>query len=351
MERQIHGGNIYDKDIRLDYSVNINPLGMPESVTETIRHNICKYATYPDICYRELKKAIADKEHILTRHIVCGNGASELIMASVRAAVPKTCAIAAPSFSGYERAVRAYGADIVYYNLDVDDGFGYGHVCSQLKNMDIQMCFICNPNNPTGNIIPDYIIKDILDICARRNIIVIVDECFLRFHPDYEKLSCKRLMGVYDNLVIISAFTKFYAMAGIRLGYMMSDNQIFLAKVSDQLPEWNVSGVAQQAGIEAVKDDEYEIKTRQIITQERSYLMKELSAMGCMVYPSEADYITFRLPVRLYGYPLFTELIKHNILIRSCESYNNMPSDCYRIAVKLHTDNEELIEILRQLIS
>ena len=144
MEKQIHGGNIYDKEVSLDFSVNINPLGMPDGVQEAILNDINGYETYPDIRYTALREAVAGKERVQADRILCGNGASELIMAVVRAVRPYKCAVAAPSFSGYERAVSAYGAGIQYYKLDEKNGFGYADVCGQLKDMDIQMCFICN---------------------------------------------------------------------------------------------------------------------------------------------------------------------------------------------------------------
>ena len=100
--------------------------------------------------------------------------------------------------------------------------------------------YLCYPNNPTGNLIPEDILDNILDICRDRNIVVVADECFIRFNPQYEIISCKRFLEDYDNLVIINAFTKFYAMAGIRLGYMMSANTELINRVSLQLPEWNV---------------------------------------------------------------------------------------------------------------
>ena len=351
MEKQLHGGNIYDKDVILDFSVNINPLGMPEGVRNAIIENISEYETYPDIRYTALRKAIAGKENVQKDRILCGNGASELIMAVVRAVKPDKCAVAAPSFSGYERAVNAYGADILYYELDEKNGFGYADVCRQLMKMDIQMCFICNPNNPTGNIIPEDILINILDLCRDRNIIVVADECFLRFNPGYENISCKRFLDNYDNLVVINAFTKFYAMAGIRLGYMMSANSELINRVSLQLSEWNISSVAQMAGIAAYADIDYEKRTHELIERERKYLISELSDMKCKVYPSEADYITFRLPFNKAGCMLQDELIKNKILIRSCESFHNMPSDCYRIAVKKHSDNEILINNIRQIIT
>ncbi len=350
MEKQIHGGNVFDKDVKLDYSVNINPLGMPEGVRDVIIRNIDKDETYPDIEYHELKTAIAAKERVSEDIIICGNGASELIMAAVRAEKPLKCAMAAPSFSGYERATRACGADILYYYLDSHNGFSYENVCDQLLKLDIQLCFICNPNNPTGNLVPVNMLKDILDICKERNIRLIVDECFLRFHPDYENISCRNLLSQYDNLVVINAFTKFYAMAGIRLGYMMCADRQFMDKVSIQLPEWNISSIAQRAGIEALKAADYEQQTRKLIVEERSYLANGLKAAGCEVYPSEADYITFRLSHKHAGDNLMDELLRRKILIRSCASYNNMPPDCYRIAVKKHKDNEYLMKNINEVL-
>lgn len=197
MEKQIHGGNTYDKEVSLDFSVNINPLGMPDGVQDAILNNMSGYETYPDIRYTALREAVAGKERVQAERILCGNGASELIMAVVRAEKPYKCAVAAPSFSGYERAVSAYGAETEYYKLDEKNGFGYADACSQLKDMDIQMCFICNPNNPTGNLIPEDILVNILDICRDRNIVVVADECFLRFNPQYEIISCKRFLDDY----------------------------------------------------------------------------------------------------------------------------------------------------------
>ena len=351
MHREVHGGNIYGRDIQLDFSVNINPLGMPQGARRAITEQVAGDETYPDIFCTDLRRVIAQKEGIMPEQILCGNGASELLMALVRAAAPDRCAIAAPSFSGYERAVCAAGAKPLFYELSPNTGFGYENVCNQLSTMSVEMLFLCNPNNPTGNIIPEHILMEILQYCAYKKIWVVVDECFLRFHPLYEKISCKRFLGQYPNLIIVNAFTKFYAMAGVRLGYLMMDNPSFMQTVAQQLPEWNVSSIAQRTGIAAWQDTAYEKQTRQLIEMERAYLIRELAQMDCTVFPSEADYITFCLPRTKAGFPLKDRLIEKKILIRSCANYRNMPPDCYRIAVKRHTENEELVRVLRAELS
>jgi len=252
MQREIHGGNVYGREVRLDFSVNINPLGMPQGVRQAITEYTAWDETYPDIECTDLRRAIAQKEGIAPEQILCGNGASELLMAVVRAAAPEKCAIAAPSFSGYERAVRAAGAEPVFYELSHDTGFGYETVCDRLSKMTVQMLFLCNPNNPTGNTIPEQILTEILQFCASKKIRVVADECFLRFHPHYEKMSCKRFLKQYPNLLIVNAFTKFYAMAGLRLGYLLCSGGDLAGRIAAWGQCWSVSTPAQVAGLAAL---------------------------------------------------------------------------------------------------
>ena len=351
MTKHIHGGDVYKYDHCLDFSANCNPLGTPQSVKQAIIDSVEDLSDYPRVGCGPLKEAIADYEHKKKEYLICGNGAADLIFSLSRALNPKKAILPAPTFAEYEQAMVSVGCEISRYYLKEENDF-----CIQkdypdvLKREKPDIIFLCNPNNPTGNLIPEDILVNILDICRDRNIVVVADECFLRFNPQYEIISCKRFLDDYDNLVIINAFTKFYAMAGIRLGYMMSANTELINRVSLQLPEWNVSSVAQRAGIAAFADKDYEKYTHELIQRERQFLFNELSDMKCIVYPSQADYLTFRLPQSKAGCMIQEELLKHGILIRSCGSYHNMPADCYRIAVKQHADNEVLINNMRQIL-
>ena len=351
MTKHIHGGDVYKYDHCLDFSANCNPLGTPQSVKQAIIDSVEDLSDYPRVGCGPLKEAIADYEHTKKEYLICGNGAADLIFSLSRALNPKKALLPAPTFAEYEQALVSVGCEISRYYLKEENDF-----CIQkdypdvLKREKPDIIFLCNPNNPTGNLIPEDILVNILDICRDRNIVVVADECFLRFNPQYEIISCKRFLDDYDNLVIINAFTKFYAMAGIRLGYMMSANTGLINRVSLQLPEWNVSSVAQRAGIAAFADKDYEKYTHELIQRERQFLFNELSDMKCIVYPSQADYLTFRLPQSKAGCMIQEELLKHGILIRSCGSYHNMPADCYRIAVKQHADNEVLINNMRQIL-
>ena len=346
MEKQIHGGNTYDKEVSLDFSVNINPLGMPDGVQDAILNNMSGYETYPDIRYTALREAVAGKERVQAERILCGNGASELIMAVVRAEKPYKCAVAAPSFSGYERAVSAYGAETEYYKLDEKNGFGYADACSQLKDMDIQMCFICNPNNPTGITIPQDLLEEILETCAMQGIFMVVDECFLDFVKDPEKHTLKGKLEKYPGLFILKAFTKRYAIPGVRLGYGFCSDREVLDRMEAVTQPWNVSTMAQQAGMAALKESEYVEAGRQIIFRESAWMKEKMRQLGLTVYPSEANYIFF------YGSEdLFERCVAKGILIRDCSNYPGLKKGYYRVAVKLHEQNEKLIEVLEEVLS
>ena len=343
-----HGGDIYTQRVTLDFSVNVNPMGMPRAAQQAIAEGIKTDEHYPDLYCHALTEAIAASEQVCADNILCGNGASELIMALVRAVKPKCCAVAAPTFSGYEYALHAGNVLTKHILLPADRQYAYPDLCSAVAGMDIQMLFLCNPNNPVGNCAGAAQMGKLAAYCRKRQIMLVVDECFLKFADTYEQQSCKQYLAQSEYLAVLNAFTKFYAMAGIRLGYVMTANKELLHRMRQQLPEWNVSTVAQRAGIAALTDQAYVHKTRELVRRERRYLQGELEALGTEVFPAQANYLTFRLcREETEAGRLKEALLTQGILIRDCANYRNMQKGCYRIAVRTHEDNVRLIEALR----
>ena len=219
MSEHKHGGDIYTNTYRLDFSTNLNPLGMPESVRAAACEGVRRSDCYPDVQCRELVRAIAQKERVPEEFVVCANGAAELIFSVVRALRPKKALLVSPGFAEYERALAAKDCEIVYYPLRAENGFLLG--CDYLEYLqeDVELLFLCNPNNPTGVQIDRALLERILQVCKERGIRMVLDVCFLDFLDDPAQADFASQLKEYPQLFLLKAFTKTYAMAGLRLGY------------------------------------------------------------------------------------------------------------------------------------
>ena len=221
----VHGGDIYRNCISLDYSVNINPLGIPASVETALREAVSLCSRYPDIRQEKLKAAIAEMDKVSADEILCGNGASELFPAILHALKPKKILIPVPSFYGYEWAAGTEACEVSYFPVREQDNFVLGEDFIEALDKETELIYLANPNNPTGQLIPPEILKGILKRCQELDIIVVVDECFLPFCEEasiYEEMEAGMKCG---NLIQVRAFTKTFAIPGVRLGYLICRNR------------------------------------------------------------------------------------------------------------------------------
>ena len=343
--RKLHGGDIYHHPDVIDFSVNTNPLGTPESVKRAVQESVAKIEHYPDVRCEGLREAISRFEQVNMEEIFCGNGAAELFFTAVQAVWPQKALVIAPSFSEYEEALRSVGAEVEYYYLCEEDNFQIrGDYVDKLSE-EIDMIFLCNPNNPTGQTIDRDMLIKILDRCKKQNIVVILDECFLEFLDEPNRYEMSDLRGEYPNLLIIKAFTKIFSMPGLRLGYAISSNQDILEEMSWKLQQWNVSVPAQMAGVAALeKPKEYIRQTREYVSGQREYMRNIMKMMGYVVFASKANYLFFK------GRPgLEKEALEAGFLIRDCQNYEGLSEGFYRIAVRTKEENERLITWLGRL--
>ena len=277
--------------------------------------------------------------------IFCGNGAAELFFAAVQAVCPQKALVIAPSFSEYEEALRSVGAEAEYYYLCEEDNFQIREDYVDKLSEEIDMIFLCNPNNPTGQTIDRDMLIKILDRCKKQNIVVILDECFLEFLDEPNRYEMSDLRGEYPNLLIIKAFTKIFSMPGLRLGYAISSNPDILEEMSWKLQQWNVSVPAQMAGVAALENPkEYIRQTREYVSGQREYMRNIMKMMGYVVFASKANYLFFK------GRPgLEKEALEAGFLIRDCQNYEGLSEGFYRIAVRTKEENERLITWLGRL--
>jgi len=347
----IHGGDIYTKrdiegDRLIDFSANINPLKMPKAVKEAIINNIDEYINYPDPLCRELREAISEFENVDKNYITCGNGAADIIFRIVLALKPKSALLLAPTFAEYEEALKLSECKINYYDLEEKNNFSIGKDILDRITKDIDVMFLCNPNNPTGISINYKVMLKIANKCKANKVTLIVDECFVDFIEDEENVSIAKYIKEYKNIIILKAFTKMYAMAGIRLGYMLCSNEEVNNKMLKVSQPWSVSTVASKAGVAALKEKEFVLKTKKYIKENREYLIEELTSLGFKVFKSKTNFILFKSEnTEIKG-----NLEKKGILIRSCSNYRNLGEEYFRIAVKSEEDNKLFIKTLKDIM-
>lgn len=348
----LHGGNIYEEQIEnmrknqeiLDFSANINPLGIPERVREAVTEALDLAVHYPDPLCRKLKGALAEEYGLPSEYFICGNGGADLIYRLVYALRPKRALLTAPSFAEYEEALKQIGAECCFYRTGPDLQVGY----DILEQMDasVDVMFLCNPNNPTGLLVEQNLLLEILAKAERCGILLVLDECFLDFTGQEERSLIGRT-GECSRLFILKSFTKMYAMPGIRLGYGISRNRELLDQMEAAGQCWGVSVLASEAGIAALKEKEYKEKAIELVRRERAFLKYELEALQLQVWDGQADYLFFRAEGVTN---LYERLIPRGILIRPCGNYRGLSDDCYRTAVKDHEANLRLIRSMKQVL-
>lgn len=352
MKEYTHGGDIVGarevwKGELLDFSANLNPLGMPEAVRKAAEDAVREAIHYPDPLCRALCAAIARRDNVTPERVLCGNGAADLVFRLAFSQRPRRVLVTAPTFSEYQDAVQAAGGEVVYHRLMPKNDFDLTEAVLDDLDDSLDMAFFCTPNNPTGRLIDRDLMLRILERCREKSIRVVVDECFLSLSDPSERVSLAGELESFPNLVLLRAFTKSYAMPGLRLGYCLSADAALLDGLSRCTQPWSVSGPAQAAGLAALTEPEHPARARQLIAVERSWLIDALRALGLRVFPSEVNYILFRAP----GVDDLKErLLAHGVLIRSCANYVGLGSDYYRVAVRPHRENEGLIGAMKEVL-
>ena len=337
-----HGGDIYRNRVELDFSVNVNPLGMPEAVEAALHEAVEDCRNYPDIRAEKLKQAVGRMQQVSPEKLLFGNGASELFMAIVHGIKPKKTIIPVPSFYGYEYAAGASEGEIIYYETKEEDDFCLREDFLSVLTKDVGLLFLANPNNPAGNLMSREELRRILCRCRENGIGVVLDECFIEFCG--RECSMLGEIDEFPDLMLVRAFTKSFSIPGVRLGYLACSHPPLLRKISRQLPEWNISAFAQAAGCACAGQTGLIEKTAAYVRKERQYLEEGLRRLGFRVFPGSACFLL------LYcEWPLYDRLLERGILIRDCENFRGLEKGFYRIAVKRRKENEVLLKAIGEI--
>lgn len=338
-----HGGDIYRNKIQYDFSVNINPLGMTERCKQEAMRGIELSAHYPDDEAEKLRGAIATKNDVSAEDILVGNGAAELIYALCHAIRPKQARTIAPTFQEYEAAVCMTGGSMTYTGLNASEDFVIDERFVDSITATDELVFVCNPNNPTGKRIGQEILIKLIDKCKQVGAYLLIDECFLPFckqerEYSYFKKNCPK------HVLVLRAFTKIYAMAGLRLGYMLVADCELRDRIRMQLQPWNTSISAQLAGVAALAEDDFVNASNDLIYREREIVARGLQKYVARIYDSDANFLLVKAEK---GFA--TRLLERGILIRSCANFNGLDDTFFRIAIRTHGENEHLLKTVQSI--
>lgn len=329
----------------LDFSANISPLGVPTGVQDALRDAAGRADRYPDPLCRELRAALSACEGVPAEWILCGNGAADLIFRAVLARRPRRALVTAPTFGEYEAALRTVSCGVDHAMLREETGFSLEESILDAITPETEMVFLCEPNNPTGVTTTPALLTRILERCRETGALLVVDECFGDFLERPGAHSRKADLGEFPNLLVLKAFTKLYAMAGVRLGYALCAHADFLEQMRRAGQPWAVSSLAQAAGIAALREADYVRRVRELTAAERAWLFRRLAGLSLRVIPGEANYLLFRSPR-----PLEEPLARRGILLRNCGNYVGLDGTWYRAAVRTRTDNRRLMEALEEVL-
>lgn len=342
MIKSEHGGDIFEREIVYDFSANLNPLGMPESMKNALQKSISEWEKYPDPFCRSLVKKLSERENFPPENIVCGNGAADLIFRIVQTVKPKKSVVCTPSFSEYSKALTQSGSEISAYFLSEKSGFALDEKILEMLDESVQMLILSTPNNPTGRTIDGELLRRICEKCEANDIVFLCDECFI----DFTENAAHAEQFMNPNVVVLKAFTKIYAMAGLRLGYALFGDAELAEKVRRNGQFWSVSAPAQTAGEAALDEKYYLEKTLELEKAEQEFLTENLRNFGFKVYPSEANFILFYTKL-----PLDEMLLSEKILIRNCANFDGLEQGYFRIAVRSHEENSALVSAIERCLN
>ena len=350
MEQLVHGGDWagyraqFGRDA-LDFSANVSPLGLPEGVAKAIAAALPTADRYPDPLCRELRAKLALHEGVPADRILCGNGAADLIFRLVWAKKPRRALVTAPTFAEYAAALETVGCTVERFILQAADDFAVSEAFLSAIDDRVDLVFLCQPNNPTGQLTPPDFVARILQRCTACGSLLVLDECFLDFLTDHAQLTAKPLLGSGD-LLILKAFTKLYGMAGVRLGYALSADTALLDAMQHTGQPWAVSSLAQAAGLAALDETAYVEQVRALIAAQRPLLASGLRALGLRVLDGRANYLLFQGPETLGE-----TLRQKGVVLRSCANYPGLDGSWYRTAVRTAAENERLLQTLSEVFS
>ncbi len=331
----------------LDFSASINPLGMPAAVRAAALEALEEAIHYPEIDGASLREALAGHHRLPAEYLIPGAGSTELIYLLPRVLRPRRALLVSPAFSEYTRSLEQAGCAIDLHPLAAESDFAF--VPQQLLaavTAETDLILLANPGNPTGVGIAPALVEE-LSHAVREQALVLVDEAFVDFAPE---LSVINRVQDHANLYVLRSLTKFYAIPGLRAGYLAGPPR-GVARLAAGREPWTLSTPALAAARACLAAEEFRRATLAQLPGLRGDLAAGLAGLGLTVFPGAANYLLARLetPARTAA-GLAERLLPLGILIRDCANFHPLDQRYLRVAVRSVADNARLLAALAALL-
>ena len=349
-----HGGNPWALLERgeevADFSADLNPYGPPPGLETVLWEAADRITLYPEPTYRDLRETLSGLEQVAAECILPGNGTADLIHLISRRFKAKRALVIAPTFTEYERAVAADGGVAAPCLLREERGFSAGSLEDPEPLLrDTQFLYLCNPNNPTGTLWPEALLRRWLEACNRSGVTAVVDEAYLDFVEPSLRCSAVRWVEEFSNLIVLRSMTKIFAVPGLRIGYAVASPPL-AESLGQAQPPWSVNSLAVRIGTWLAGQGAYREECRQSLERAKRQLETGLLALpGLKPYPSEANFFLCRLAGP--AGPVAEKLADRGIMVRRCDDFTGLERDRFiRIAVRTPEENEKLLRALEEVL-
>lgn len=336
------------------FSANVNPLGVSYQLRKSLSEHIDAITTYPDRDYVSLRSSISDYIHAPLENIMVGNGSTELISIFIKLIKAKHALMLGPTYSEYERELTLSGSSFSYFYLKEENEFALpiDELEKELVN-NVDLLILCNPNNPTSTVLTTTKLREILTLCKKNNIYVLIDETYIEFTEDISLYSAVPLTEEFDNLVVLRGISKFFAAPGLRLGYAVCGNQELLKCVNENKNPWTINTLASIAGEIMFSDVEYMEQTKTLISTERKRICDILKKSPDLhVFEPSANFVLVKIcKPGITAFDLFEACIRKGLMIRDCSTFQGLSESYFRFCFMSPEKNDELVHTILEHLS
>jgi threonine-phosphate decarboxylase len=343
-----HGGKARELEQRLgamplDFSANINPLGSPP-LEKVIQEEMKRIGHYPDNSYAELKAAAAKFVGAAPENIVPGNGSSELIRLFAETVLEDgdLALVPHPTFGEYENQCLLMGARV--RKVPLAEGR------PALRESDLQKAkalFICNPNNPTGDLLGKEEVLSLARQCEREETFLLLDEAFIELSSPEESLAASA--PEMEFLFVMRSLTKSFGVPGLRLGFGVTNPALARIMNLARIP-WSVGSLASAAGAFLLGQEEHLEMSRRLIRKELIWLSESLRDLGLDPQKSHVNFILVEISSSGQSSDqLAARLASQGVLVRDCQSFG-LGKGYLRVAVRGREENQILVQALERAL-